>query len=625
MTASADDADGTDTVSFSLDDDAGGRFAIDNSTGVVTVAGALDREAAASYDITVRATSTDTTTTTRTFTITLGDVDEFDVGAVTDSDLAANAVDENAAIGTSVGVTAAAGDADATTNAISYSLDDDAGGRFAINSSTGVVTVAGTIDREAAASYDIMVRASSTDGSSNTQTITINVTDQNDNAPAIVSNNLTLVEGDRVNLNGGNLTSTDADATAAALSYTVSGVTNGHFETASFPGVTVTDFTQTQIDGGQVIFVHDGGELAPTYTVTVSDGLFSSGPQAANISFTNTNDTPHADNLSFEMITSPLTGSVIPAVSDADGDPLTILLAAGPTQGTLTLASDGTFSYSPNAGFTGVDSFAFQASDGLATSNVAIVTITVTPQAFPAPSPVDTVDLPAVETPNSDAPSDDTGSESADNGDEDEDDLLAPEAERNSTKRTPTSNAVVDRQPEAPQAGIQEAENTGSGALLAPIRDGATSGSLRQQSTESDDDAVSPDVREGRSGSDNVVNQYDALLPFTQTGQLWRELDEFHETLESDLQLSNVAIGSVGTIVSGFTVGYVLWAVRSGLLLSSVLASLPAWTMFDPLLIVSGSGPRDHDDEESLEDIVRNQAALAATRPQPNTNMESLP
>ena len=66
LTAFADDPDGTDTVSYSLDDDAGGRFAIHATTGVVTVAGAIDREAAGTYDITVRATSSDTTTTTRT-------------------------------------------------------------------------------------------------------------------------------------------------------------------------------------------------------------------------------------------------------------------------------------------------------------------------------------------------------------------------------------------------------------------------------------------------------------------------------------------------------------------------------------------------------------------------------
>ena len=52
-------------------------------------------------------------------------------------------------VGTVVGITASANDADATTNAITYSLQDDDGGRFTINSSTGVVTVAAGIDREA--------------------------------------------------------------------------------------------------------------------------------------------------------------------------------------------------------------------------------------------------------------------------------------------------------------------------------------------------------------------------------------------------------------------------------------------------------------------------------------------
>ena len=125
ITASADDADGTDTVSYSLDDDAGGRFAIHATTGVVTVNGVIDREAAGSYDITVRATSTDTSTTTHAFTITIGDVDEFNVGAVSDSDATANAVDENAANGTLVNITATASDADATTNTITYSLPDN--------------------------------------------------------------------------------------------------------------------------------------------------------------------------------------------------------------------------------------------------------------------------------------------------------------------------------------------------------------------------------------------------------------------------------------------------------------------------------------------------------------------
>jgi hypothetical protein len=76
---SASDPDGTDVVTYSLTNDAGGRFAIDPNTGVVTVAGAIDREAAASYDITIRATSTDTSFTSLTVTISISDVNESPV------------------------------------------------------------------------------------------------------------------------------------------------------------------------------------------------------------------------------------------------------------------------------------------------------------------------------------------------------------------------------------------------------------------------------------------------------------------------------------------------------------------------------------------------------------------
>ncbi len=124
------------------------------------------RETAATYNITVRATSTDSSSTTQVYTISLGDVDEFDVGSVSDTNATTNAVNENAAIGTTVGITASASDADATTNGITYSLVSDDGGRFAINSSTGVVTVAGAINRETdGPTRSITVRATSADGS----------------------------------------------------------------------------------------------------------------------------------------------------------------------------------------------------------------------------------------------------------------------------------------------------------------------------------------------------------------------------------------------------------------------------------------------------------------------------
>ena len=102
--------------------------------------------------ITVMATGTDGSTSSQTFTVNLSDVDEFDVGPITDINAAANSVTENAANGTAVGITASATDADSTNNTVNYSLSDSAGGRFAIDSITGIVTVAdgSLLDREIA-------------------------------------------------------------------------------------------------------------------------------------------------------------------------------------------------------------------------------------------------------------------------------------------------------------------------------------------------------------------------------------------------------------------------------------------------------------------------------------------
>ncbi|MEP3477375.1 MAG: cadherin repeat domain-containing protein, partial [Hyphomicrobiales bacterium] len=181
ITAFASDADGTNNgVTYSLSDDAGGLFAIDPNTGEVTVAGAIDYETATNHSIEVTATSEDGSTSTQTFAINVNDQDEFDVSAITDTDTDTNAVDENSAVGTSVGITAFASDADGTNNGVTYSLSDDAGGLFAIDPNTGEVTVAGSIDFETATNHSIEVTATSDDGSTSTQVFAINVNDQDE-------------------------------------------------------------------------------------------------------------------------------------------------------------------------------------------------------------------------------------------------------------------------------------------------------------------------------------------------------------------------------------------------------------------------------------------------------------
>src|SRR5262249_41277110 len=138
ITASSTDVNGG-AVTYSLTNSAGGRFAIDPSTGIVTVANGslLDYETATSHDISIKAVDPSGASSTQTFTIGVADIAP---STPTDGDLTATSIVEGTANGTAVGLTASSMDVNGGT--VTYSLTDSAGGRFAIDPSTGVVTVA---------------------------------------------------------------------------------------------------------------------------------------------------------------------------------------------------------------------------------------------------------------------------------------------------------------------------------------------------------------------------------------------------------------------------------------------------------------------------------------------------
>ncbi len=65
--------------------------------------------------------------------------------------------------------------------------------------------------------------------------------------------------------------------------------------------------------------------------------------------------------------------------TDADGDPLTAVLVRQPPNGSVALQPDGSYTYTPNPGFSGSDAFVYKASDGGGTGNEATVRLTVNP------------------------------------------------------------------------------------------------------------------------------------------------------------------------------------------------------------------------------------------------------
>ena len=99
-------------------------------------------------------------------------------------------------------------------------------------------------------------------------------------------------------------------------------------------------------------------------------------PVSADDAYTTPMDTP---------LVEPAPG-VLANDTDDDGDTLSVLgLVSGPSHGSVTLNADGSFTYTPHVGYTGPDSFSYEATDGENVSNVATATISVVEPADPPP------------------------------------------------------------------------------------------------------------------------------------------------------------------------------------------------------------------------------------------------
>ncbi|MEP4152640.1 MAG: cadherin domain-containing protein, partial [Lentilitoribacter sp.] len=282
ITAFASDGDVTDGVTYSLSDDAGGLFDIDANTGVVTVAGSLDAETSTSHTIEVTATSDDGSTSTQTFSIGVNDVNETSITAISDTDASGNSVTEGASVGTAVGITAFASDADAT-DTVSYSLSSNPGGFFAIDANTGEVTVAGSLDYETDTSHTIEVTATSLDGTTSTQTFTIAVGDEDEHDVSSISDTdstaNTIAEdvsnGDSVGITA---SATDADGSNNTVTYTLSDDAGGIFEIDASTGeVSIADASGIDYETATSHTIEvtatsaDGSTSTQSYTINVTD------------------------------------------------------------------------------------------------------------------------------------------------------------------------------------------------------------------------------------------------------------------------------------------------------------------------------------------------------------------
>ena len=134
---------------------------------------------------------------------------------------------------------------------------------------------------------------------------------------------------------------------------------------------------------GTFVYMPDPNDNGPaTFTYVVHDGFAFSSPATVTITINAVNDPPRTFPESYNTATNTQLNVSAPGVlgNDLDvdgGNGLFAELAQGPTVGSLSLSSGGSFTYTPAPGDIGARSFSYRASDGITDGPAVKVTILV--------------------------------------------------------------------------------------------------------------------------------------------------------------------------------------------------------------------------------------------------------
>ena len=163
------------------------------------------------------------------------------------------------------------------------------------------------------------------------------------------------------------------------------------------PGTTLTAQLVSTTTHGSLTLNSDGSfSYTPqadfsgtdSFTYTANDGETSSNAATVTITVNPVNDAPVTVGDAYATAEDvPLVvgaPGVLVNDTDIDGPPLSAALVTPAANGTVVLNANGSFTYTPNANFNGVDSFTYRANDGTALSNTSAVTITISPVNDPA-------------------------------------------------------------------------------------------------------------------------------------------------------------------------------------------------------------------------------------------------
>ncbi len=199
------------------------------------------------------------------------------------------------------------------------------------------------------------------DGNGGTDTATVSMTVNFVNTPPVATDDTMNLPEDTPTTQDPRVN--DNDANGHAL--TITGVSQGTNGSVTFTGTNLSYTPDINWNGSDSF----------TYTIDDGNGGADSGTVSVNVSAVNDNPTALNDTQSTDQ-NSAKTFNPRNNDTDVDGDPLTVTAVTQGSNGSATFTASNV-TYTPNAGFTGSDSFTYTISDGNGGSDTATVNMTV--------------------------------------------------------------------------------------------------------------------------------------------------------------------------------------------------------------------------------------------------------
>ena len=409
----------------------------------------------------------------------------------------------------------------------------------------------------------------------------------------------------------------DAEDTDALLVYTVTANTN--------PGL----FSASLIDGvaGTLTLVYvpnASGSASITVRATDTGGLWVESTFDVTVNPVNDAPTLAMGSLTVAQGETIILDSSKLSASDEDNtiSELTYVVTALPAEGTLALnggalAVNGTFTqadidaglvtYTHTSASASPDSFGIKVIDPASAETPGVLAIAISapppdlaeagaPMPEPEPAPEPTAESPASEseTVAEEAPAT-TG------------DLLTGPVTEDEDDKEKTSGFFE----EDGENSFAEAYRRAS--TLNPVQIVFNSYLLQNGAS-----ATTPLLTTLNRALDAIASDMNALESLkTSLGNdsFQQQLNQLQEDIRQQLSLDKNTVASTLAVSTGLSVGYVLWLVRGGVLLSSLLSTLPAWRLIDPLPILGhlNRQKRGDDDDDSLEGMLKK----SANKPKP--------